>query len=53
MILLLNCMILLLLNIGVTLIIRWLWDTGVQEIVVHTEHFLLSETKKHTNQVGV
>ena len=46
MILLLNCMILLLLNIGVTLIIRWLWDTGVQEIVVHTEHFLLSETKK-------
>ena len=46
MILLLNCMVLVLLNIGVTLIISWLWDTGVQEIVVYTEHFLLSEAKR-------
>ena len=46
MIQLLNCMVLVLLNIGVTLIISWLWDTGVQEIVVYTEHFLMSETKR-------
>ncbi len=46
MILLLNGMVLLLLNIGVTLIISWLWDTGVQEIMIYTEHFLVSETKR-------
>lgn len=46
MILLLNGMVLLLLNIGLTLIISWLWDTGVQEIVIYTKHFLVSETKR-------
>lgn len=46
MILLLNGMVLLLLNIGVTLIISWLWDTGVQEIVIYTKHFLVLETKR-------
>ena len=46
MILLLNGMVLLLLNIGVTLIISCLWDTGVQEILIYTEHFLVSETKR-------
>lgn len=46
MILLLNCAVFGLLFIGVMLFVSWLWDAGVQEILIYTEHFLLEETKK-------
>ena len=46
MILLLNCIVLGLLIVGFALFVSWLWDVGVQEIVIYTENFLLEETKK-------
>lgn len=46
MILLFNGLIWGLLLLGVTLCVSWLWDTGVREIMIYTEHFLVEETKK-------
>ena len=46
MILLLDCVVAVCLLFGTTLLISVLWDTGVHEIVIYTEHFLMSEAKK-------
>lgn len=46
MILLLNSVVGICLLFGITLLISVLWDTGIQEIVIYTEHFLMSEAKK-------
>ncbi len=46
MVLLLNCVVLGFLVAGFVLLVGWLWDVGVKEIVIYTENFLLEETKK-------
>ncbi len=46
MILLLNSMIFVLFLIGMFFLVSWMWDVGVQELVIYTEHFLLEEAKK-------
>ena len=42
----LNCCIFVLLFAGIFFLTVWLWDVGVQEILVYTEHFLLEETRQ-------
>ena len=42
----LNCIVFGLLFFGVTLFITWLWDVGVQEIMIYTEFFLVEEARK-------
>ena len=46
MILLLNCVIFILLLVGMVMLVSWLWETGVKEIIIYTEHFLLEEAKR-------
>ena len=46
MILLLDCIVFGFLLLGLTLMINWLWDTGVREIIIYTEFFLVEEAKK-------
>ena len=46
MILLSNGIVFGFLIVGFVLFISWLWDVGVQEITIYTEHFLLEEAKK-------
>ena len=46
MVLALNCIILGLLIAGFVLLVGWLWDVGVQEILIYTESFLLEEAKR-------
>lgn len=43
---LINGLLFLLLGAGFWLLVDWFWEVGVQEIVVHTEQFLLEETQK-------
>ena len=46
MIVLLNGIVFIFLLAGIMLLIGWLWDSGVQEIMIYTEHFLLEEARK-------
>ena len=41
-----NCLVLGFLLTGTTLCVSWLWDVGVQEILIYTENFLLEEAQK-------
>ena len=43
---LIDCILFLLLCAGFLLLVDWFWEVGVQEIAVHTEQFLLEETRK-------
>lgn len=43
---LLNGLIFMFLTAGFVLSVSWLWDVGVQEILIFTENFLLEETQK-------
>lgn len=44
--LLINGVILILFITGFLLLVDWLWDVGVQEILIYTENFLLEEARK-------
>ncbi len=46
-----NTIIFLLLSAGIGMIISWLWEVGVQEILIYTENFLLEEAKKVRVQI--
>lgn len=46
MIISINVAIFLLLIIGCFFVTEWLWEDGVQEIIIYTENFLVEETKK-------
>ena len=41
-----NIAVFVLLLVGIYLITEWLWEVGVQEIIIYTGNFLLEEAKK-------
>ncbi len=46
MVLLIDGIVFLLLLLGAYMSVSWLWESGVQEIMIYTEQFLLEETRK-------
>lgn len=46
-----NGMIFVLLFVGTLYGVSWLWDAGIREILIYTEHFLIKEAKRVRVQV--